>query len=156
MIGAIWAQSLDGVIGDGTTMPWHIPEDLRHFKEVTLGQPIIMGRRTWESLPRRPLPGRANFVLSSRDPGPWSEGATVVTTVPAEGWIIGGGEVYAATLEVAEVLEVTLIDTHLADTVDTPVFAPAIPADFHLAEDGDWLRSAEHRYKFQTYRRSTP
>ena len=50
-LGAIWAQSLDGIIGDGEQMPWHVPEDLAHFKEVTLGSPVIMGRRTWESLP---------------------------------------------------------------------------------------------------------
>ena len=50
-LGAIWAQSLDGVIGDGDTMPWHLPEDLQHFKATTMGHPIIMGRRTWEGLP---------------------------------------------------------------------------------------------------------
>ena len=96
MIGAIWAQSRNGVIGDGQGMPWHIPEDLKHFKAVTLGQPVIMGRRTWESLPFKPLPGRENLVLSSRDPGEWSAGATVITEIPQEGWIIGGGEVYRA------------------------------------------------------------
>lgn len=58
MLGAIWAQSLDGIIGDGAQMPWHVPEDLKHFKEVTMGAPVIMGRKTWESLnPKfRPCP----------------------------------------------------------------------------------------------------
>ena len=51
MLGAIWAQSLDGVIGDGAGMPWHIPEDLTHFREITTGHPVLMGRRTWLSLP---------------------------------------------------------------------------------------------------------
>mgnify|MGYP002717989031 CR=1 FL=1 len=94
MLGAIWAQSLDGVIGDGEGMPWHLPEDLRHFKDVTLGHPIIMGRNTWQSLPKRPLPGRANHVLSSREPGEWSDGAYVSPDLPdleADAWIIGGG-----------------------------------------------------------------
>ena len=50
MLGAIWAQSLDGIIGDGEQMPWHVPEDLKHFKDVTMGAPVIMGRKTWESL----------------------------------------------------------------------------------------------------------
>lgn len=50
MLGAIWGQSLDGIIGDGEQMPWHVPEDLKHFKDVTMGAPVIMGRKTWESL----------------------------------------------------------------------------------------------------------
>ncbi|MGO1834016.1 MAG: dihydrofolate reductase, partial [Actinomycetaceae bacterium] len=68
--GAIWAQSLDRVIGDGASMPWHIPEDLAHFTRVTSGSPVVMGRRTWLSLPERfrPLPGRTNIVLTSADP----------------------------------------------------------------------------------------
>ena len=79
MLGAIWAQSLDRVIGTGTDMPWDVPEDLKFFKEVTMGHPVIMGRKTWESLPFKPLPGRANHVLSSREPGAWSDGAFVST-----------------------------------------------------------------------------
>jgi len=84
MLGAIWAQSLDGIIGDGEQMPWHVPEDLKHFKDVTMGAPVIMGRKTWESLnPKfRPLPGRENYVLSSRAPGQWSAGAQVITAMP--------------------------------------------------------------------------
>ena len=54
-LGAVWAQSLDGIIGDGEQMPWHVPEDLAHFKEITLGSPVIMGRNTWES-PAREVP----------------------------------------------------------------------------------------------------
>ena len=83
MLGAIWAQSLDGVIGDGVAMPWHVPEDLKHFKEVTIGSPVVMGRRTWESLnPKfRPLPGRDNYVLSRKAPGAWSAGAQVTANI---------------------------------------------------------------------------
>ena len=73
MLRAIWAQNLMGLIGDGKSMPWHVPEDLQHFKKLTLGSPIIMGRRTWESLPMQPLPGRKNLVLSRRTPGKRSE-----------------------------------------------------------------------------------
>lgn len=67
-IAAIWAQTVDGVIGDNGTMPWHVPEDFAHFKETTTGHPVIMGRRTWESFPAafRPLPGRTNIVITSR------------------------------------------------------------------------------------------
>lgn len=65
-LGAIWAQTIDGVIGRNGTMPWHVPEDLKHFQEVTTGKPVIMGRRTWESLPDayKPLPGRTNIIVS--------------------------------------------------------------------------------------------
>ena len=91
-LGAIWAQSLDGVIGDGHSMPWHLPEDLRPYQAVTLGSRILRGRHPWESLPKRPLPGRANHVLSSREPGEWSDGAYVSTDLPdlqADAWIFG-------------------------------------------------------------------
>ena len=65
-LGAIWTQTDAGIIGRDGDMPWYAPEDLAHFKKVTLGAPVIMGRRTWESLPPRfrPLPGRTNIVIS--------------------------------------------------------------------------------------------
>ncbi len=157
MIGAIWAQSTDGVIGDGTTMPWHIPADLKHFRDVTIGQPVIMGRRTWESLPRkfRPLPGRENFVLSSREPGDWSEGATVVHEIPEEGWIMGGGEVYADTVRHVDVLEITVIDATFSEILgETAVYAPAIPEVFTLTDESEWQQSPIYRFKFQRYVRN--
>ncbi|MCP1388362.1 dihydrofolate reductase [Corynebacterium sp. TA-R-1] len=154
-LGAIWAQSLDGVIGDGDTMPWHLPEDLRHFKEITMGRPIIMGRRTWEALPVKPLPGRANHVLSSREPGRWSDGAYVSTDLPdlnTDAWIIGGGQLYEATLDEVDVIERTLIDVHLADAVTTPVFAPRIGDEFSLTDDGEWQTSKSNGLKFKYQR----
>ena len=156
-LGAIWAQSLDGVIGDGDTMPWHLPEDLQHFKATTMGHPIIMGRRTWEGLPKRPLPGRANHVLSSREPGTWSDGAYVSQDLPdleTDAWIIGGGQLYEATLDEVDVIARTLIDANLAPTCDHPVYAPRIGEEFELVADGEWLRStAGLRYKFQRFER---
>lgn len=169
MIGAIWAQSLDGVIGDGRDMPWHIPEDLAHFKEITLKHPVIMGRRTWESLPEkvRPLPGRENLILSRREPGDWSCGAEVLTEIPERdtAWIMGGGQVYAATLADAAVLEVTIIDAELRGVLgEQAVLAPQIPGDFRLSADTGWLTSPAGRitvedkagpvrYRFQRYER---
>ena len=156
-LGAIWAQSLDGVIGNGEDMPWHLPEDLKHFKETTMGQPIIMGRRTWESLPKKPLPGRANHVLSSREPGEWSDGAYVSTDLPdleTDAWIIGGGQLYEATLDEVDVIELTLIDATLAPTLTTPVFAPRIGPEFACVSDSEWQTSSSGlRYKFQRYER---
>lgn len=66
ILGAIWAQTCDGIIGRNGTMPWHVPEDLKHFQRTTAGKPVIMGRRTWESLPDtyKPLPGRVNIVIT--------------------------------------------------------------------------------------------
>ena len=127
-LGAIWAQTDAGVIGRAGDMPWRAPEDLAHFKAVTLGAPVIMGRRTWESFPPRfrPLPGRTNIVISrsvseaeERDGALWvpsldaalyaardAAGAPVeatpadtATDAPAvDAWIIGGGSVYAEAL----------------------------------------------------------
>lgn len=152
MIGSIWAQSRDGVIGDGVDMPWYVPEDLAHFKEITLKHPVLMGRRTWESLPERfrPLPGRENLILSSRAPGAWSAGAAVVDKLPQleDVWIMGGGSVYAATLDSAAVLEVTVFDAELREILgDAAVLAPEIPAAFELVSDTGWLTSASGRLK---------
>lgn len=158
-LGAIWAQSLDGVIGDGKGMPWHLPEDLKHFKEKTYGYPVIMGRGTWEALPKKPLPGRANHVLSSRDPGKWSDGAYVSRDIPdleSDAWIIGGAQIYEATIDEVDIIERTLIDVSLADQLGSKaVFAPRIDRDFELVEDGAWQTSTSNvlRYKFQRFER---
>ena len=156
-LGAIWAQSLGGVIGDGAGMPWHLPEDLKHFKEITYGHPIIMGRRTWESLPTRPLPGRANHVLSSRQPGTWSRGAYVSRDIPdleTDAWIIGGAQVYEATIDEVDVIERTLIDVHPDVPAPRADYAPRLDADFELARDGEWHTSETGlRYKFQRFER---
>lgn len=161
MLRGIWAQSLDGVIGDGDTMPWHLPEDLAHFKATTLGEPIIMGRATWESLPFRPLPGRDNLVLSSRPAGTWSKGAQVITELPDAGWVIGGGQVYAAALPQLSSIHVTLIDALLLPALGTrAVTVPKIGPEFAVAAESEWLTSARGslsdgaqplRYKFITY-----
>ena len=142
MLRAIWAQTHDRVIGDGHGMPWYLPEDLAHFKNTTLDHPIIMGRATWESLPRRPLPGRDNIILSSRPPGDWSTGATVTTEPPQDGWIIGGGQVYASTLPLVDAITMTLIDAHLAPHLgNRAVFAPDITGEFTIESETDWLTS---------------
>ena len=146
MLGAIWAQSLDGIIGDGAQMPWHVPEDLKHFKDVTMGAPVIMGRKTWESLnPKfRPLPGRENYVLSSRTPGQWSAGAQVITAMPplSDAWVIGGGQIYTAALDQVDRIEVTLMGVNIGDAYgDRSIYAPEIPEEFGLAHSTDWLTS---------------
>lgn len=146
---AIWAQSKDGIIGDGTDMPWHLPEDLKHFKETTLGAPVLMGRATWESIPQRfrPLPGRENFVVSSREPGEWSAGATVLSSlddsaIPSDVWVMGGGQIYAATLDQVNEVVLTIIDVELAEKLgDKAVYAPRLDG-FTVESESKWHTSA--------------
>lgn len=114
VIGMIWAQATNGVIGRDGTMPWHLPEDFTHFRHTTAGHPVIMGRRSWESLPPkfRPLPGRTNIVITS-NPGWSAPGAITAGSLPAaldaargksgsnQAWIIGGGTVYREALSMS-------------------------------------------------------
>ncbi len=155
----IWAQSRDGIIGDGQSMPWHLPEDLAHFKVTTMGAPVIMGRRTWDSLnPKfRPLPGRRNIVLSrSETDFPGAEAASsldgaleMVSDSPAA-WIIGGGRVYRDGLSLADACVVTDIDTEV--TLPVPVRAPEL-YDWEKSEQSEWMTSKTGlRYRFTTWR----
>ncbi|WP_243733667.1 dihydrofolate reductase [Brachybacterium sp. AG952] len=166
-IGMIWAQARGGVIGAGGTMPWHLPEDLRHFKRTTSGSPVVMGRRTWESFPPRfrPLPGRTNIVIT-RDDSLDLPGAVRARSLPealelaateagptGTTWVIGGGSIYADAIEVAERVVVTEIDLQ----VDGDTLAPEIPADFTVtAADPTegWHEAANGlRYRILTYSR---
>ncbi len=117
MISLIAAMAQDRVIGEGNRMPWHLPADLRHFKNITLGKPVVMGRRTFESI-GRPLPGRRNLVIS-RNPEWRAEGVEVAASLDEalalvngadEVMIIGGGQLYAEALPRADRLYLTLID----------------------------------------------
>ncbi|MEY9953287.1 dihydrofolate reductase [Leifsonia sp. EB34] len=157
-VALIWAQAHDRVIGAGGVMPWHLPEDLKHFRELTDGDPVIMGRRTWESLPERfrPLPGRPNIVVT-RDPAYQASGAEVVhslddalgTAGDGTVWIMGGAELYTQSLPLADRVEVTELD--LAVAGDT--FAPALGPEWH-GDPGPWLEAANGmRYRFVRYER---
>ncbi|MEC5183825.1 dihydrofolate reductase [Cryobacterium sp. MP_3.1] len=160
-IGLIWAQAVTGVIGDAGGIPWRLPEDLARFKELTLDGAVIMGRRTWDSLPERfrPLAGRHNIVIT-RQPDWAAEGATVVHSLvealdaaaPAAVWIIGGGDIYRQAMPLADRLEVTEVDLDTAgDTV-----APAVDAAFGQIAVTDWLTSRTGlRYRFVSYERVT-
>ena len=131
----VWAQARDGVIGVDGGLPWHLPEDLKLFRELTMGGTVVMGRRTWEALPDRfrPLPGRTNVVLTS-DPGWSADGARAAASVEqvlAEHesfWVIGGGAVYAAFLPLADRVVVTDVDT----LVEGDTWAPALGEGWRL------------------------
>lgn len=132
-ISLIAAIGHNNVIGKDNGLLWHLPDDLKRFKQLTQGHPVIMGRKTWESLPEkyRPLPGRTNIVVT-RDVTYEAPGATIAHSVPeafeyagkAAGaddiCVIGGGELYRATLPFATRLYLTLVDDPTPGTVTFP------------------------------------
>ncbi|MFI1464756.1 dihydrofolate reductase [Nocardia carnea] len=159
VIGMIWAQTPDGVIGVDNTIPWRVPEDMALFRQTTTGHPVVMGRRTWESLPERfrPLPGRRNIVVTRQ--AAWSaEGAETAGSVPAAldlaapatTWVMGGGEVYRAALPYATELLITEVDTE----VHGDAFAPELGPEWHSADAQDWLESSGGlRYRIRRFTR---
>ena len=113
MITLVVAAADNGVIGQGGAIPWRLPEDLKRFKALTLGHTVVMGRKTWDSLPpkNRPLPGRRNLVVT-RDPNWGDAGAESVSlenalTTTGNVFVIGGGEIYRAAMTRADRIELT-------------------------------------------------
>lgn len=158
-LNLILARARNGVIGVNGQLPWHLPEDMAHFKRLTMGSPVIMGRKTWESLPPkfRPLPGRLNIVVTRQ--ADWqAEGARVARGLldacalcPPEStaWVIGGAELYAQALALADAAVVTEIEADFEGDAFAPTFGP------------DWVESARERqvaasglnFSFVTYHR---
>jgi dihydrofolate reductase len=133
-IGLVYAQARNGVIGKGGVLPWHLPEDLAHFKRTTLGAPVLMGRRTWDSLPPRfrPLPGRRNIVIT-RDAQWQAAGAERAASLEealalAAGsetvWVTGGAEIFRLALPRAHVAVVTEIETDFEGDTHAPELGP--------------------------------
>ncbi|OJU42049.1 MAG: dihydrofolate reductase [Microbacterium sp. 69-10] len=154
--GLIWAEAEGGVIGAAGGMPWHVPEDLAHFKEITLGDPVIMGRRTWESLPERfrPLPGRENIVITRQQD--WAaEGVRRAADIDEavrgldRMWFIGGSDIFRQVIGHADRLEVTELELK----VDGDAFAPSREG-WRLVDEGEWETSRTGvRYRFLGYER---
>jgi dihydrofolate reductase len=123
----IWAEARNRVIGAGGEIPWRVPGEQQIFKERTLGATVVMGRATWDSLPRRPLPGRRNVVLT-RDRSWRAEGAEVVhdpaEIVEDDFWVMGGAAVYAAFLPRAGHIVRTLIDLDVPGDTYAPELGP--------------------------------
>ncbi|MFO7552544.1 MAG: dihydrofolate reductase [Haliea sp.] len=160
------AMAANGVIGRDNGLPWHLPGDLRHFKRTTLGKPIIMGRKTFESI-GRPLPGRPNIVISRRDN--WSaEGVAVAASLEAaldsaqalaaasgaeELVVIGGAQIYAAALPLASRLYVTEVHAEVAGDTWFPPLNPAawreIAREEHAATSDN-----PYPYAFVVYERA--
>ncbi|WP_167109211.1 dihydrofolate reductase [Mycobacterium sp. DL592] len=158
-LGLIWAQSTSGVIGRDGGIPWHLPEDLARFKDVTMGHTVVMGRRTWESLPAkvRPLPGRRNVVLT-RQTDYMAHGATVVgdledALIDEDTWVIGGSEIYHLALPLATRCEVTEVEIDLR-LEDDDALAPMLDESW-VGTAGDWQDSSSGlRYRFHHFLRA--
>lgn len=161
-LGLIYARARNGVIGAGGTLPWHLPADLAHFKATTQGCPVIMGRKTWDSLPPRfrPLPGRTNIVVTRQ--AKWqAQGAARVGSLQEAialcagtqaAWVIGGAEIYAHALPLAQVIEVTEIDRDYAGDAYAPALGPQwVEVARQAHTDGGGLR-----YAFVTYHTVPP
>ena len=135
-INLIYARARNGVIGRNNTMPWHLPEDMAHFKRHTAGCPVVMGRKTWDSLPAkfRPLPGRTNLVVT-RQPHWSADGAlrapslehalsacAALQPLPADVWVIGGAELYTLALGHAH----RSVVTEIGQDFEGDTFAPQL------------------------------
>ena len=158
-INMIYARAENGVIGHNNAMPWRLPEDLAHFKKLTLGSPVIMGRKTWDSLPPRfrPLPGRTNVVITRQ--ADWvAAGANTTASLDAalklcgdaeQVWIIGGAQIYALAEPMAQRIEVT----EIAKSFEGDAFAPELSLDWQETQRSSHVSTSGLAYSFVTYRR---
>ena len=162
-INLIWAQAHHRVIGLNGTMPWHLPEDLAHLKRSTLGCPVIMGRKTWDSIPPRfrPLPDRTNIVITRQKD--WKDiGAQTANTlpealficermqpIPEQIWVIGGAQIYAEALPLAHKIVVTEIDADF----EGDAFAPQLGAEWQETVRESHTSKTGLIFSFVTYRR---
>ncbi|WP_284187869.1 dihydrofolate reductase [Zoogloea oryzae] len=160
ILALIAAHARDRVIGIDNRMPWHLPEDMKFFRETTRGKPVIMGRKTWESLPDafRPLPGRVNIVVSRNAAYP-AVGATVVGSLPdaltAAGnadivFVMGGAELYRQALPIADRLYLTEID---ADFAGDAFFPELAKDDWREAQRNPQVAASGLKFAFVTYER---
>ena len=148
-LNLIFARARHGVIGRDNALPWHLPEDMAHFKRTTLGCPVIMGRKTWDSLPAkfRPLPGRLNVVVTRQLD--WTAAGAVVAHslqaacagCPAEStaWVIGGADLYAQAIALANTAVVTEIDADFEGDAFAPCFGPEwleTSRETHISSNG--------------------
>ena len=135
-ISLVVAVADTGVIGARGAIPWRLPEDMRRFKAITMGKPVVMGRKTWDSLPRKPLPGRTNIVIT-RDRALHAPGAIVVHSLdealaraacerPDEIMIVGGAEIYLAALPRADTVHLTQVHGDFEGDARLPPFDPKL------------------------------
>lgn len=160
-VALIYARAANGVIGQGGTMPWHLPEDLAHFKALTQGAPVIMGRKTWDSLPERfrPLPGRLNIVVTrqvdwnkngAQSAPSLREALSMAERTDAEtAWVIGGAQIFEQALALAHRAEVT----EIAQDFEGNTFAPTLGPEWRLTAHADHVSRQGLRLRFARYER---
>lgn len=163
IITLVVAVAANGVIGAGGKLPWHLPEDLKRFKALTLGKPTIMGRKTWDSLPRKPLPGRMNIVIT-RDAAIQADGASVAHSVDEaldiaersgsdEIMVIGGAEIFASILPRASRIQWTEV---MAEPAGDAIMPPLNKAEWvEVAREGPY-DSQGLRYAYAVLERNPP
>lgn len=159
-IKLIYATNIDRIMGRNGRLPWYIPEDLKHFQQLTVGCPVIMGSRTWESLPgkQRPLKNRMNIVLTRNEhvkyPGAiikhsLEEALQEAKTMNSKDiWIIGGANVLKQSMKLAETLHVTVINNKISGDVKSPVIDLEV---FKLTHQEPMRKSGMYNYQFLTY-----
>ncbi len=157
-IGRFYARAANGAIGKDGTLPWHLPADLRHFKSLTIGKPMIMGRKTFESLPGM-LPGRRHIVLTRRDI--WDSGEAEIARTTAEALelagegevaVIGGAAIYDVFMPLANRIELTEVHAEF----DGDTFMPDIGAEWAEIAREDHPNDERHpAYSFVTYERAS-
>ncbi|QXZ08310.1 dihydrofolate reductase [Comamonas sp. Y33R10-2] len=163
-IQLIYARAANGVIGKDGTMPWHLPEDLAHFKALTHGCAVIMGRKTWDSLPPRfrPLPGRTNIVVTRQSdwqPEPASDKVVRVASLEAalelgqtlsqDVWVMGGAQIYAQALPLAAAVEVT----EIGRDYEGDAYAPELGCDWKEASRSEHTTVNGLPYSFVRFER---
>ena len=151
-VSLVVAADEEGGIGRGGGLPWHLPADLKHFRALTMGKPVIMGRRTWESI-GRPLPGRRNVVVS-RQPSLQVPGCEVAGSLDdalrlvddaAEACVIGGAEIYRLALPLADLIHLTRVHTR----VEADTFLPPLdPREWRLQSREEHAADERHAYPF--------
>lgn len=160
----IWAQNRAGAVVHSHSAPWHLPEDLQHFRTTTMGCPVIMGHQTWREIGARPLPGRQNIVLLRENDQVEVPGAVRSCSIgdailmagagkPAKVFIIGGPDLHARALPVAQRVYVTEVDEDIARP---EAFAPSLPAQqWNCYLETEFKASSTGvRYRFLEYRRA--
>ena len=159
-ISLVVAVAKNGVIGRDNTLPWRIPEDLKRFKALTMGKPVIMGRKTWDSLPKKPLPGRTNIIVT-RNPAFRAEGAIVVHSFNEavekanadEIAVIGGEAIFAEALPIADIIHMTQV----AASPDGDAFMPLIDRAYWRETWCDGPHTVDGlQYSFVTLERYLP
>lgn len=159
MVSIVVARSRNGVIGRDGGLPWRLPSDLRRFRELTTGHAVVMGRRTFESLPPRfrPLPGRRNLVLSS-DPAYRAEGAEVFADLASalaacggDCFVIGGGVTYREALPLAARVYATEVD---ADVEGDASFPELAAGEWRCVERSEPIAEGGHTFTFRLYERA--